>query len=429
MTRNIPTSTQPKRRRELDVMGMLVVVGLVFFHTAQIFYYADFFVKNEPPNMERLNQVVATVFVAFAGLWGMPLMFLIAGIAIWYSLRKRTAGQFVLERFRRLFIPLVVGTLLLVPPQVYYHLKGDPAYHETYMQFLPRFFHVKLGFDFPRFITGAPPDELFQTSHLWFLNYLFVFTLLLLPLWHHLQSPAGRRLVERLAIFCTRPGVIFLLALPITVIEAALGTEYAGGWNRYAYIPFLVYGFLIAADARFGGAFRRHRKSALILGVLALIVYFAGTYVLGPVVRFDVQTDYGLGSVLFRLLKGTTAWFWIVVIMGLAGRKSQPGTRQKQHAPESRRDSHPQPLHHKPSFMDRVAQYANEAQLPFYVLHMTPIVVIGFYVVRWDVSALVKYIVITLSSLVVTLVLYDIGVRRTRLTRFLFGMRPKRERR
>lgn len=29
----------------------------------QIFYYADFFVKNEPPSMERLNQVVATVFV------------------------------------------------------------------------------------------------------------------------------------------------------------------------------------------------------------------------------------------------------------------------------------------------------------------------------------------------------------------------------
>jgi hypothetical protein len=297
------------------------------------------------------------------------------------------------------------------------------------MQFLPRFFHVKLGFDFPRFITGAPPDELFQTSHLWFLNYLFVFTLLLLPLWHHLRQPAGRRLVERFTGFCMRPWAIFLLALPIAVIEAALGTEYAGGWNRYAYIPFIVYGFLIAADARFGGAFRRHRKSALVLGVLALIVYFAGAYVHGPVVQFDAQTDYGLGSVLFRLLKGTTAWFWIVVIMGLAGRKSQPGPRQKQHAPESSRDSHPQSLHRKPSFMDRVAQYANEAQLPFYVLHMTPIVVIGFYVVHWQTSPLVKYIVITLSSLVVTLVLYDIGVRRTRLTRFLFGMRPKREQR
>ena len=62
----------------------------------------------------------------------------------------------------------------------------------------------------------------------------------------------------------------------------------------------------------------------------------------------------------------------------------------------------------------------------YYVLHLTPIVVIGFYVVQWEVSVLVKFIVITLSSLVATLLLYEIGVRRTRLTRFLFGMKPKR---
>ena len=74
-----------------------------------------------------------------------------------------------------------------------------------------------------------------------------------------------------------------------------------------------------------------------------------------------------------------------------------------------------------------MVEYAGEAQLPFYILHQTPIVVIGFYVVPWEVSVLVKYIVITLSSLVVTLLLYDIGVRRTRLTRFLFGMKPEKE--
>ena len=119
MAQDIKTSTQPKRRRELDVMGMLVVVGLVFFHTAQIFYYADFFVKNEPPNIERLNQVVATVFVAFAGLWGMPLMFLIAGMAIWYSLRRRTAGEFLRERVGRLLVPFVTGMLIIVPVMVY----------------------------------------------------------------------------------------------------------------------------------------------------------------------------------------------------------------------------------------------------------------------------------------------------------------------
>jgi hypothetical protein len=71
--------------------------------------------------------------------------------------------------------------------------------------------------------------------------------------------------------------------------------------------------------------------------------------------------------------------------------------------------------------------YAREAQLPFYVLHFTPIVVIGFFVVQWEVSVLTKFIVISLSSFAATLLLYDIGVRRTRLTCFLFGMKPKKE--
>jgi hypothetical protein len=44
---------------------------------------------------------------------------------------------------------------------------------------------------------------------------------------------------------------------------------------------------------------------------------------------------------------------------------------------------------------------------------------------KWEVSALVKYTVISLSSLVTTPVVYDIKIRRTRLTRILFGMTPK----
>ncbi|MFC1997608.1 acyltransferase [Chloroflexota bacterium] len=423
MTQTSQSSSQPRRRRELDAMGLLVVVGLVFFHSAQIFYYADFFVKNEPPNIQSVSQLVSTLLVAFAGLWGMPLLFLIAGLAIWYSLRKRSAGQFALERTRRLVVPLVVGTILLVPPMVYYGQKSDPAYQETYLQFLPRFFNIQLSLDFPRFLSGAPPDELFTIFHLWFLEYLFVFTLVLLPLWLFLRRPAGQRLVDRFGDFCALPWAIFSLALPIAIIEAALGTEFAGGWNRYAYIPFLIYGFLMAADGRLGHAFQRHRRSALILGLVALLLYFAGSYMLGPAVQLDAQTEYDPAHVLFRSLKGFAGWFWVVVIMGVA---VGVGQKQSQGGTEPVRDSRPEPsaTPRRPSLLDRAAGYAGEAQLPFYVLHMTPIVVIGFYVVQWEINALVKYGVIVLATLGVVLVVYDIGVRRTRLTRFLFGMKP-----
>jgi hypothetical protein len=52
------------------------------------------------------------------------------------------------------------------------------------------------------------------------------------------------------------------------------------------------------------------------------------------------------------------------------------------------------------------------------------IVVIGFYVVQWQVGTLVKYLVISCAALLVTLLLYDLGVPRTAVTRLRFGMKP-----
>jgi len=258
----------------------------------------------------------------------------------------------------------------------------------------------------------------------YFLIFLFAFTLLLLPLFLHLRRPAGQAVVGKLAAVFSRRWAIFLLALPVAVIEATLGTEGLGASNRFAWLPFIIYGFLFACDGRFERALERHWKSALILGVLLFATWMTGMGYLLHVLEVDPLMDYSAVGVLLRFLKGMTGWFWIVAIMGLAG-----GARRKRPAKPSG-DANVQPpdprsTRGKPSLKQRVVQYASEAQLPFHVLHQTPIVVIGFYVVQWEVSVLVKYIVTTLSSLVVTLVLYDVGVRRTRLTRSLFGMRPK----
>jgi len=413
-------SPRSQRRSELDLMGMLVVLGLIFFHTAQIFYGGDFYVMNEPAS------TIALVFISFASLWGMPLMFLIAGVAIWHSLRKRTAAEFVRERIQRLLIPFVVGLLLLVPPQVYYGLKADPSFQESFFQFYARYFNVQFAIDFPLFIEGAPPDELFRLSTMYFLIDLFIFTLLLLPVFLYLQTPPGKHQVKQLAKYLARPGVIFTLALPMAVTEAILGGDFPGYWNPFAWLPFILYGFLLAGERRFGEAIQKHWKIALILGIIAFIVWFAGLGLLYTVFKVDPFTDYSPVSVMLRFLRGFTSWFWIIAIMGLASRPRGEPVSQTHNAESGRQISLQRPdLPPKPSFQDRVAAYAKEAQLPFYVLHQTPIVVIGFYIVQWQVSALVKYLVISLSSLIVTLVLYDIGIRRTRLTRFLFGMKHR----
>jgi peptidoglycan/LPS O-acetylase OafA/YrhL len=142
----------PARRGELDALRALVVVGLVFFHTAVIFGAGEFPVKAEAENR------VVTVLIAFGATWGMPLLFLISGMGARYSLRSRDAGAFARERLRRLGAPLLVGLLTLVPLQVYLGLRraGDPA---SLGGFYARFWDLRPALDFPSRspATGSRP--------------------------------------------------------------------------------------------------------------------------------------------------------------------------------------------------------------------------------------------------------------------------------
>ena len=104
-------------------------------------------------------------------------------------------------------------------------------------------------------------------------------------------------------------------AAAIAAIEAGLGTE--GGWNRFSYPIFLLYGYLVATDPRFGQALRRGWKIGLLAGLLLFCTAGVAGIATFMAAGIDFQTDPGLPSVLFRLLKVSVAWFLMVGIMGL----------------------------------------------------------------------------------------------------------------
>ena len=183
------------------------------------------------------------------------------------------------------------------------------------------------------------------------------------------------------------------------------------------FFLFIFYGFLLASDKRFTLTIQKHRKSAVILGIVSFALLSAGFSVLSSKEGIDPNTAYIWGSVLLRLLKGFTGWFWIVGILGFAGLRRKKNKNAHNHSSD---------LPAKQKFLNRVIPYFTEAILPFYVLHQTVIVVIGYYVLQWGMSTFLEYWTISLASLAATLVLYDVGVKRLNVTRFLFGMRKKR---
>jgi glucans biosynthesis protein C len=411
---------QTRRRPDLDLIRVVVVAGLTFYHSALVFGPVDFYINDRPPSS------FMTAFIFTAALFGMPLLFVVAGGSIWHSLGVRTTRGFVRERMSRLLVPLLVGIVLVVPPQLYFAVRADGQDPGSYWQFLGRFFDVRLSFDLMSIVQPAHPDGLFDVAHLWFLYSLLIYSLLLLPLFLYLRGEAGSRLTGRLLVQCRRPWGLLLFALPVAVLEAALGTFGPGGWNSYSFCLFLVYGFLLAADRRLAVALKGHWKQAVVIGVLVLAALFLiAHYDLGGADR-SLGADYDPWSIAWRLLRAVGGWAWTVAMIGLATflvrsaatllpvASDQPDENRAQASDVAKR-------------ADRIGRYAKEAVLPFYVLHQTPIVVIGFYVVQWRVGVLPKYLTISLAALALTLVTYDLCVRRAGITRVLFGLPWERE--
>ncbi|MEV0136244.1 acyltransferase family protein [Dactylosporangium sp. NPDC050688] len=386
------------RRPELDVIRLVVVYGLVFFHAALVFDTRDdYYVKNA-------TTTEATTWLAgLCVVWAMPALFLIAGLGSWHSIRHRGPGGFARERLLRLGVPLLVATLTILPLPPWLRLKAaDPGYAESYPRFLLRFFDVHLSLsDVPFVVRG----EYFESGHLWFVVLLLAFSVLLAPLAAWLPAGRAARIRDAAAGAAARRGVVLLPAVPLAVVGAVLGMEEAfAGWSRWAYLLFFLYGFALAADDRFRAAMRRDAVPAAVAGV----VLFAAAGVALDTAGGEPFTDMTVPAAVARVLFALAGWCWLVAILGLLDRPA-PGTPAAGPAPDGRRG--------------RVRAYLAVAALPMYVLHQPIVVATAYVVVRWQVPAPVKYLAIVASSFVIMFAVYELAVRRFRPARLLFGNR------
>lgn len=160
---------QIQRRYDIDWLRNIGILLLFPFHSARIFdIWGPFYTKSS-----ELSYGLSW-FITLASFWFMPLLFLLAGASSRFALEVRTAAQYTKERFSRLFIPFVFGVLFLVPPQGYFARIGQHGYSQNYWDFLKSYF--------PDFSDLSGYTGTFTPAHLWFILYLFIISLVALPL-------------------------------------------------------------------------------------------------------------------------------------------------------------------------------------------------------------------------------------------------------
>ncbi len=310
----------------------------------------------------------------------MPLLFFIAGSATWFALGSRGPGQYLGERVRRLFIPFVFGTLVVVPPQAYLARLREPGYAASYLEFLTGYFR-----DFGD-LTGYFGS--FTPGHLWFILFLFVISSAVLPLALALRENPRSGWLARLPGWAGRPGALFLLAVPLAAMKLL---PELGGKNPFFYGLLFLYGYVYMSDPAWQRATREQRTTALALAV----VTSAGLMAIWG--ARPSWTSLWAGNLFVGFLETLNGWAWVVAWLGFA--------------------------HAHLNFSHPVLRYANEAAYPFYILHQTVLVVLGWFVVRWALGVGMKWTGISVAGAAVTLALYEVLVRRNRLLRFLFGLK------
>jgi glucan biosynthesis protein C len=365
----------PTRLYYIDWLRVLAMLSIFLFHSDRFFNFGDWHVKNSETSM------ASSIHIEIFDQWMMPLFFILSGAAVYYSLKSRKAGEFVKERTLRILIPWIgIGIFVIAPPQVYLERVSHGEFTGTFFQFYyPHYFEG---------IYGLGGNFAIIPLHLWYLSYLFVFSLITIPVFLP-SGKTGNSLISRLAKPFEKPWALLLLFIPLTAASllsnvAGLGsTRQNGSWDILSYLLFFIFGYLIFSDARIQDTIKKYSPVALVGAVILTLMVLALEW-----------TD----ALYWWTLRAACAWCWIIGLLGIGGRFL--------------------------NFNNRFLGYANEAVLPFYILHQTIILIIGFFVVQWNMSIALKYLIIITSSLTAIMLIYEFLVRRINVLRFLFGMRP-----
>ncbi|WP_295118642.1 acyltransferase family protein [uncultured Chitinophaga sp.] len=382
--------TSTSRRYDLDWLRVIAIIGVLFYHVSMIFAMEEnWHIKNKDQSYLFLE------FNFWLSRFRMPLLFFISGVGVWYALKRRSGGQFMKERALRLLLPLVAGMLLIVPPQVYIERLSQGQPYPSYFDFYPSIFEFR-----------PYPEGNTSWHHLWFILYLFIYAAAGLPLFLWLKRAGS--ITQRLRWFAKGANILWLI-VPTILLYTWLrpGNPQTNDLlHDYAFLPywftFFIVGYIVAVTPGLWDSIERNRRLFLAAAFISLIVlnYLRWNGREPWDVLGDDWQDHPV-SRLYYALYPIVGWSWVLTALGYGKRYL----------------NRPHPA----------LEYANRGIYPFYILHQTVIVIIGYYVIATNDGILEKYLFISFVSLVLSVLVYHVFIRPFAVMRFIFGVKEDKK--
>lgn len=379
--------TSRPRRYDVDALRVLAFSILILYHVG-MFYVADW--------GWHIKSAYQYDWVKYPMLlvnqWRMPLLFLVSGIASRFLLSKFSAIGFVKSRSMRLLIPFITGVILIVPPQAYIQAMANGSifanYGEmSYLDFILRYFSSQ---DWP--IDAFDGSEYgFTWNHLWFIPYLFAYTLLLVPVAMLLRASTIEARFENLsAASLVLVPVLIQIAWQLTLNdEKEISHAFIDDYYAHAmYSSFFVLGYLISDKVSIWQIIIKLRWSSL----LGALICYCTLIVLWSQVSLGEWQDHLAG-----VLATFNQWLWLLAVLGWSAK-----------------------LLNRPR---NWLAYANNCVYPWYILHQTLTIIAAYFLAKFSLGGPIEFVLVLAATIVGCWAITEYVLRRQKLLKFLFGMK------
>ena len=370
------------RHYGMDWLRIGAFALLILYHIGMVFVPWSYHVKA----VTTLDWVKLPMLATSP--WRLTLLFLVSGYASRALLiRAPDLTRFVTTRTSRLLVPLAFGVIAIVPPQSWVELVTQYGYTRS------------LGYlwthDFWRF--GSVSGVILPTwNHLWFVGYLWIYTLALALL---LSVPRPARLqagFDRLfgGMTVVWLPIVYLLIFQVYGFQRWSDTHdvIGDGLAHLGFFPAFLFGFALAASPRTLAALVRWRWVSAGLAVLGFAIAVAAELL----VRGTPVQQWVVDQTLWA--RQVQCWGTIAALIGIAEARLN-------------RD-HPW------------RRTLVEAVFPFYLIHQTLIVVVAFWLRPLALTVAAQFAILTVATVGGCWAFYLAG-RRIGWLRPLIGLRRR----
>ncbi len=383
MTSTVP----PDRRHDLDWIRVGAFFLLILYHVGMFYVPWDWHVKSPRP-VEWLEPVMQ-----MTNPWRLTLLFLVSGAATRFMADKISAGELAGQRAWRLLPPLVFAVFVIVPPQSYYEVVEQAGFSGSFLDFYARYATASGGW------CDADGCLITPTyNHMWFVVYLFVYTMILailIRLFRGSLVRLGDGLGERLSGWTLLLGPIVYLAACRIVLAPMFEVTHAlvDDWYNHAvsFAAFLL-GYLIARSEAFRAATIRVRWPALILAIGAWAAWASYTWAY----RGDGAAPPELLKLAMRGVYAVDQWCAILAALGFGAKHLTRG--------------------------GPVLTWLTLAVFPFYIVHQTVIVVAGHHLAKLGLNQALEAALLIAITFAACFATYAV-VSRVGALRMVFGLK------